>query len=318
MTLKFKHRKREMTLATFGVGLLAIGAAAVAANEDGPLDQKCIATQLMCKEHDEGCDRFRKLINKDRIYCPGINAPARPIANEDVAGNIASRDLSHLEPADRLARIQTGCDAANGYKTFSGQVKCIQAGIHESDVLSSAIISADLQLYTLTADNLVDEVARKSISTSGARVELQKAFLEFRDRAIRRDTELIARENEQANAARLRAQQAEAAATAAQERANDRRAAAQAADEARAREDQRRQDEAVEFCISEATQRIAANPRFRNDNTFTLGIYQVGNTYRNVDKFCASDRYWYKQVPEPQKFINCQNQGMLGVNCTQQ
>jgi hypothetical protein len=144
---------------------------------------------------------------------------------------------------------------------------CIKAGIHGSDVLSSAIVSADWQLYTLTADNLVDEVARKSISTSGARVELQKAFLEFRDRTNRRDGEMVARENEQASAARLQVQQAEAAATAAQERENERRAAVQAADEARAREDQTRQDEAVEFCISEATQRIGANPQFRNDNS---------------------------------------------------
>jgi hypothetical protein len=75
------------------------------------------------------------------------------------------------------------------------------------------------------------------------------------------------------------------------------------------------------MCVSEANQRLAANPQFVNDNAFTLGIFPTNlgaRTFRNVDRLCANDNYWYKQVSPPQKFINCQNQGMLGVNCTEQ
>jgi hypothetical protein len=286
---------------------------------------RCLKAEQACYDGTYMCARWRDAFDAHGSVCPGVNAPPTAemkgptvISNAVLNTAATSGDTGDSPPqpsaSDTLAKIQTECDAGHGYKTFGGQTKCVKDGIHGSPNLSAAAVSGELQLYMLIADNLVDKVERKQISSSEARVELQKAFLEFRDRTIQQLAETSAKQD----AARLRAHQAEEIANAAQDREAQRNASLQAAEEVQNREAQRRQNDAIEFCVSEATQRIAANPQFRNDNTFTLGIYQVGDTYRNVDKFCANDKYWFKQVPPPRKFINCQNQGMLGVNCTEQ
>jgi hypothetical protein len=45
--------------------------------------------------------------------------------------------------------------------------------------------SANVQLFVLTTDKIVDDLARKQITVASARVDLQKAYLDFRDRTAR-------------------------------------------------------------------------------------------------------------------------------------
>jgi hypothetical protein len=234
-----------------------------------------------------------------------------------VASGPPEASLPSGNASDALARVQAGCDIAHGYRSFRSEVRCIEDGIRASPDLAATTVSADLELYTLTADNLVDEVSRKVITRTVGRVELQKAFLEFRDLVNRQNAETTAK----AEAAQLQAQQAAASARAARERDNQRLAAAQAAAGAEQREIERRQEELVAFCVSEANERLAANPVFVSDHIH-LGLFETSygaGTYRNVDHLCAKDNYWYKQVPPPQKIITCsRSPGWGGVNCTEQ
>ena len=296
---------------------------------------RCAKAEALCRDGDDRCASWREAFNEHGSVCPGVNAPAtaamrgppetqRPTSYPNVVKTQASTDTSNLGSADSLARIQADCDASHGRKTFSSQVKCIKSGILLSQALSATTVSDDIHLYTLTADNLADEVGRKAILPTAARVELQKAFLEFRDRVNRQNAEMTAKED----AARFQAQQI---ADAAQERENQRRASAQAdrerenqrlaAAQAEQREIDRRQEELVAFCVSEANQRLAANPIFVSDHIY-LGLFETSygaGTYRNVDRLCAKDNYWYKQVPPPQKIINCsRSPGWGGINCTEQ
>jgi hypothetical protein len=207
-----------------------------------------------------------------------------------------SSNAAESRAADALGQLQTKCDAAHGYKAFSSQVKCIKDGIHVSQEFVATAISDDIQLYALTADNLVDEVGRKAISATAARVELQKAFLEFRDRVGRQNAEAAATQQ----AARLQALETAATAKAEQQREEDRRAAAHAIEVAQEQEAQRRHDQAVAFCVDTANERLAANPQFVNGN-LGLGIWANGfgaRTFHNVDKYCAADQGWYRNVPE--------------------
>jgi hypothetical protein len=269
--------------------------------------RRCERALAACRDDNATCASWRNAFNAHGSICPGVNAPPTatrkgppypptPTSSPGAITSNASGDVGNSRAGDRLAKLQSECDAAHGYKTFGGEVKCIENGIRVSQGFSATTISDEIHLYTLTADNLVDEVNRKAISPTAARVELQKAYLEFRDRVNRQNAEIAARED----AARSQAREAAASAKAEQQRQEDRRLAAQAVEETQNREAQRRLDEAVAFCINTANERIAANPQFRNDNMY-LGIWPTSfgaRTYRNVDKFCNADQGWYRNVPQ--------------------
>jgi len=304
-------------------------------NAVAEVPDNCESAQAFCRAGSSLCEKYKQQYNSAGVICPGVNtqstttiggasALSSSASSAGADGSHASTDTVKSRVGDILAKVQIECDTLHGYKTFGSQVKCVKEGIRASPDLSATIISGDLQLYTLTADNLVDEVARKSITPSAARVELQKAFLEFRDRVNRQNAEVSAKED----AARLQAQQAEASAQAAHEQEIQRLIVAQAAAEAAhtaAEAEQRElyshQEESVAFCVSEANQRLAANPQYAW-TLFGLGIFPTSEgarTFRNVDRLCANDNYWYKQVPPPQKIITCsQSPGWGGVNCTEQ
>lgn len=283
---------------------------------------RCRTVRQHCENGESSCSWLRSALTEDGITCPASDTEAFSKgefvklhrAAFVATGGTSRDDQSARSPTDILAYIQAGCDVTHGYQTFSSQVTCIKNDIRLSQVLSAATVSDDVQLYTLTADNLVDELGRKRISPTAARVELQKAFLDFRDRVNRQNAETTAKEN----VARSQAQQAAASAQAAQEREHQRLAAAQAAAEAEQREINRRRDDLVAFCVSEANQRLFANTSFAYDN-LQLGLFPIWKgTYHNVDRLCANDTYWYKQVPPPQKVINCSPGWGGGVNCTEQ
>jgi hypothetical protein len=190
----------------------------------------------------------------------------------------------------RLSEIQDGCDAGHGFHTFGAQVECIENGIRASSSGVPANVSGVLQLYTLSAENLADEVNRKTISQGAARVELQKAFLDCRDRLARQFSESAAKES----ALALQLQRDEQAANAAREAENDRRSNAQMIQAAQDREFARRQSELVAYCVATANQLIRSNPMYVNEHFFQ-GIHP--------DTSCAADPYWYKTIPSLQSQV---------------
>jgi hypothetical protein len=168
---------------------------------------RCERALTACRNDDVACAKWRDAFNEHGSVCPGVNAPPSatrkgPTANSSTVPAHASSDTATSRAGDSLARLRSECDVAHGYKAFSAEVRCIENGIRVSQDFSATTVSDEIQLYTLTADNLVDEVGRKAMSPTAARVELQKAFLEFRDRSNRQNTEVAAKEE----AVRLQAQ----------------------------------------------------------------------------------------------------------------
>lgn len=260
--------------------------------------ERCEAARHCDAESGGQCTSYRKWLKEDGIVCLGINSPTDPAQSTE---------------GDRLATVQTTCDTDHGHSTFKAQVKCIETAVHQSPDFSRSTIINYIQLYTLTADNLVNEVARKTITPSAARVELQKALLEFRDRVDRQNAEASTKEN----AVRLQAQEAVAANAAERRREEERQVALQAADETRKREAQNRYEEAVTFCVAEATARMNANPSYVNQH-LTVGVIPalLGAPPLNVNSQCENDTYWYKTIPLPQVQIHCSGSGG-SVNCTE-
>jgi hypothetical protein len=271
------------------IGLtLALGAllgqtnAATATPDEGYYD-KCVMTLTSCRGDDNPiCVAWRRQYVSHGNNCPGYG--------DQPSSGAAASALSSPNAVDRLGQISGECDRDYGAQSFSGQVKCLNDKIGVSQELAAATISGDTKLFQLTAENLVDEVRRKKISQAGARVELQKAFLEFRDHVNRQSSEVQAR----ADAAETHARQAEVGATAAREAENNRRANAQMIADAQDREFKRRHEELVAFCVATAKQKINANPLYVNQNYFS-GIHP--------DASCESDPYWYKTIPSLQSQV---------------
>jgi hypothetical protein len=146
--------------------------------DDVPTEEvrRCHAAAAVCAAGDDPafCMTYKRNFNSEGLSCPGVNVPALPMTSGVPAAAATSA-------GEALAKIQMGCDSPHGDKTFASQVKCIESGIRVSRALADAD-SGNLRLYRLTADKLVDDVSRNQTSVAAARVELQKAYLEFRDR----------------------------------------------------------------------------------------------------------------------------------------
>jgi hypothetical protein len=190
---------RSFALIAITAQFASVHTAAAENAADGAYAQRCMAAFQACHTGASYCAAYRDAFDAEGSVCPCVNAAS----NAPSTGPTQSRrqkpqgaPTAHGE-SDSLAEIQAGCDADHGYKTFGSQVKCIKScmSLVNAD-------SGDVQLYLLTADKLADDVARKQITVAAARVELQKAYLEFRDRTNRRRAEASSRED----AARLAAQ----------------------------------------------------------------------------------------------------------------
>ena len=138
--------------------------------------RRCQAAVSVCAAGNDPafCMAYKNNFTREGLNCPGVSAPALPITSSVPAAATSSA-------SEALAKIQMGCDSPHGDKTLASQVKCIESGIRGSRALADTD-SGNLRLYVLTADKLVDDVSRKQITVAAARVELQKAYLEFRDR----------------------------------------------------------------------------------------------------------------------------------------
>jgi hypothetical protein len=277
--------------------------------------RRCERALAACRDDNATCASWRNAFNSHGSICPGVNAPptatrkgppypSPSTINPGAITGQASSDVGNSRAGDSLAKLLSECDVAHGYKTFSVEVKCIKNGIRVSQDLSATTVSEEVQLYTLTADNLADEVSRKAISPAAARVELQKAFLEFRDRVNRRNAEVSAKED----AARLLAQQA---AEAAQKRENERRSAAQAAEEAqrRAQQDENQRQAHLMELQQIKKQCIAAMWAHASDGAGRFDPSKVN--------LCNSDPYAHlRPENQPKPSINCLSQSVGGYGYT--
>jgi hypothetical protein len=138
--------------------------------------RRCESAASVCAAGNDPtfCMTYKNNFTREGLSCPGVNAAAGPITSSAPAAATSSA-------SEALAKIQIGCDSPHGDKPFASQVKCIESGIRGSRALADTD-SGNLRLYMLTADKLVDDVSRKQTTVAAARVELQKAYLEFRDR----------------------------------------------------------------------------------------------------------------------------------------
>lgn len=286
-------------------------ARSVGAVTDQEYGVRCEKALAACRDGDATCARWRDAFNEHGSVCPGVNASLtatrkgptgspNPASYVGAATAPTSSDKGKLFAGDTLGKLQTECDAAHGYRAFSAEVKCVENGIRVSQDFSAKAVSEEIHLYTLTAENLVDEVGRKSMSSTAARVELQKAFLEFRDRLNRQNAETAAKEE----AARLQAQQIAASAQAAREQENQRLLAAQAA----AEDVQRAQDQEAQRAAQQA-----ALEQVREQCREGMQINHNGINYAGLAQ-CDADPYAYARI----KHINCSGNGTNQISCTEQ
>jgi hypothetical protein len=281
---------------------------------------RCMAVRHLCEDGDAGCGEYKRHLAEDGIACSRISVPlTAPIQARLQAPEGAAAALGQ---ADGLAEIQAGCDAARGYKTFGSQVKCIKGGIQTSRSLANAD-SGDVQLYLLTADKLVDDVARKQLTVAAARVELQRAYLDFRERTNRS----IAEAGEQANAERFQAQRQQAEVERRQAAADAESRAAEAARQyAQAQVQEQANAQmmaAVQNCVALAYDRQNAlatspSPMVRINAAGLQGMRGMAGV--TVENACQRDPNWYRTIPvappvQQQQRSHCDRDGMGGYDC---
>lgn len=289
--------------------------------------KRCQSAAAVCTS-DVGdpafCMAYKRNFTLEGLSCPGVNAPSlSATSGAPSMPAYTSSGPAHVEPSlqyarssnpgDTLANIQAECADAHGHGGFGSQVKCIKSGIQNSGGLATAD-SGDVQLYVLTADKLVDDVARKHITVAAARVELQKAFLEFRERTNRKNADASNR----AYTARLEAQ-AQQAEVQRRQAAADAEARAELAARQNAQAQADAQIAAIQNCVALAHERQqAAYERAQNPGVRAgLGLAFGGNT---AETACQRDPNWYRTilVPPPVQRSHCQSDLLGGYNCTSQ
>jgi hypothetical protein len=192
-----------------------------------------------------------------------------------------------IPTGNTVADFQVACYAASeSFKAFSQQVSCIKRLLAASPNPHHSSSNPDVQLYLLTADKLVDDVKHKRLTPAAARVELQRAYLDIRQR--------------QASEAQEQARIAAERETAQQERA---RAEEQAREGERAQYAATVQQQAIaeaaeQRCIQLATERQDA---LSAGNSGQYGMQQgMRNLFGNpAVKNCRDDPDWYLTIPAP-------------------
>jgi hypothetical protein len=291
--------------------------AAVAELETPAESPRCMAVRHLCENRDSDCGEDRRRLAEAGTSCSGFRDPsAAPIqARVQPPGGTATVQ-GH---PDGLAEIQASCDAAHGYKTFGSQVKCIKGGIQTSRSLANAD-SGDAQLYLLTADKLVDDVVRKQITVAAAHVELQRAYLEFRDRIERSNAEIA--ENEQA--ASFKAQRVRAEVERRQAAADTEARTAEAVRQYAQTQANVQMMAAVQNCLALAYDRqnaLAASPNASVRNIAGGQQDMRGLLGVTIENACQKDPNWYRTIPvappvQQQQRSHCDRDGMGGYDCT--
>ena len=97
-------------------------------------------------------------------------------------GSYATATELPVPAGNEIGDFHNACSANNGFKSFRSQVQCIKDLASRSSSYWSQASSPEVQLYLLTADNLVDEIHEKRITVSAARVALQNNYLDLLQR----------------------------------------------------------------------------------------------------------------------------------------
>ena len=160
----------------------------------------------------------------------------------------------------------------------------------------------------MTADKLVDDVKHHRITASGARLELQRTYVDIRQRNLAEaesNARVAALEKEQ----QARAAQAERVAEEARERERQAQAAATAQAQA-----------AVLACIQHANTRLQAQLDGAPGMQAAAISAGIAYTRQAAPRRCSEDSNWYQTIAPPpprQTVTNCR-QDALGVRCTTQ
>jgi hypothetical protein len=91
-------------------------------------------------------------------------------------------------------------------------------------------------------------------------------------------------------------------------------------------------DDATDFCIAEANERIAAaDPMTRNNIGAAEGFYNGARGLRQhngnplptdnlswVEANCTLNHYWYKTIPKPKRTLHCNDWGNGDIDCREQ
>jgi hypothetical protein len=218
---------------------------------------------------------------------------------------------AHKEPpiplGSTIGDFQTACYAAES--RFSQQVACIKGLMSSSTDPDNSQSNPDAQLYLLTADKLVDDVQHKRMTAPAARVELQRTYLDIRQRT---EAQRAAVQREEAAAARAAAE--------AQQRAREAEAQAQL----ERAQLQARAQAAVQYCVEQ----VRARRQAQYSHTGANGQIQQGinGAFGDpVERNCATNPNAYQAIPPPPVQTNCRGDGYLSpgsnsvdvdLNCT--
>lgn len=310
-------RLAQLTIVLFALHSALVGE--VFADQES---DRCMAARRHCENGESACAWLRDALKDDGIICQPALTPHH-LSTTSGAVSTSTSHPARVEPSlqyarsanagDILANIQAECEAAQGHSSFGSQVRCIKSGIQNAGGLATAD-SGEVQLYVLTADKLIDDVARKQITVSAARVELQKTFLEFRERTNHKNAEAANRQN----AVRLEAQ--------AQQAENERR---QAAAEAQARSESEAQQiaaaqantqmiAAVQNCVALAYERqnaLATSPNLsvRRSASGQQGLRNFAGV--TMESACQNNPNWYLTIPVAPTITNCQSMGLGNFSC---
>jgi hypothetical protein len=322
MTYKNNFTREGLICPGVNAPTLPVTSIAIAETSADQKTERCMAMRRHCENGESACSWLRDALKDDGIICPGLGSPSRSATIGAYSTPTAhpariepsSQYARSSEAADILANIQAECDAALGHSSFGSHVKCIKNGIQNSRGLATAD-SGDVQLYVLTADRLMDDVARKQITVAAARVELQKAFLEFRERTYRKTAEASNRQN----AARLEAQAQQAEVERRQAAADAEARAAEAVRQYAQAQANAQMMAAVQNCVALAYGRqnaLATSPN--------LSVRSIANGQQGLRNFagvtmesaCQKDPNWYLTIPVAPTITNCQSMGLGNFNCT--
>lgn len=217
--------------------------------------------------------------------------------------------LSYSPPTsvvDTILESQRSCDASRGYSTISKQIDCTKHRLIRRYEMNLQPLDPNVELYIFTVDQMLEEISNGVRSEAAARVELQKTFLNIRER------EAIAIQSQQiVKAAELQREQQErerrdSEAAKLEETRQSAAALVLAAETSR-----REREAAVGFCIAEVLRRQRANP-----NQIQVAAENAGRGLggSSIQKECAKNPDWFRSIADPVQTI-CQQNYIGRVTC---
>ena len=245
----------------------------------------------------------------------GIGVALPTFATNNVGVN--TPNAASIYSLNALSTLQKSCDSSNGFNTFRSQVSCFKRCLAVVPDGPTSLMDVDNKLFILTAESLLEDIQGKRLTKAAARVELQKTYIEIRERQKAAADREVQSENERSLQVVALAQQQQLEQE--QRRANE---AAQAVSEQQAaRKTQDAQTQFNECTEQAATRRMAIAQAQRNVNLRNQEIIQARFAVFGDRKNCQRDPTWYRSMPLPlpqspsTSFTSqCRDNG-IGITC---